>query len=133
MSESNNSSELQSDENDDENIDEDVDDIRDGLYFVFSSMGYITRISQNSRYPERLTIKVYGNRLMHCLYYLEFLIVVLKVNPDLRMIYNFYAFFYVKDELKFTFGALTIDRLIHYIQKGIKRLELRHCLTQPTT
>jgi len=119
-------------------FDEELEEIRDEIHIYLSSLGYITQISQSSFCPEKLTVSVHGNTLIHPFSFAEFLMVIVKTKPDSGLTYTFYCQFFVDSKKtmymndsqpsytkhsKYMFGALTVDRLMNHIKKCINNLQ----------
>lgn len=122
-----------------DDINEDFDElseIKDRIHIYLSSLGYITQISQSSFFPDELTVSVHGNNLMHSITFVQFVIRIIKTKPNSGMTYRFYSQFFVDpkngkkihvcDEeinYRYMFGALTVDKLMNHIKKGINMVE----------
>ncbi len=119
-------------------FDNELKEIRNEIYFYLSSLGYIAQITQTSFCPERLIINVHGNTLIHPYSFAEFEIIIIKPNKNAGLIYTFYCQFFVNFERgmpvkpykqhlrqpKYMFGALTVNKLMNQIKKGIYNLQI---------
>lgn len=112
-----------------------MDVIYQKLHQVCSSLGYISKIVYSSQNPTDISVEIHGNSINNSLSYLNFDIVIFK-NSDERLPYKFYAQFFVvpfknkskfgnksEDNLKYIFGALSVDRLIDHVREGIQNIE----------